>query len=215
MVIIFIVASLVTFLIGFVQYKKEKKRQLVSSRRLAYLFLWQACDNWVDFVLYPFVVGSLGVSYGFVVMFFFTLILNAVYMLANNKTEEDWTFMGSFIHLRDNDSGVWLLPYARFFKSCKLWKIRKPLCLLFSVFRRLLRKKFMGICLSKPIGFLFFSIKFDSFCAIIYLYHKSANLRDIKILSLYLLSHVICNLVWLPIAFGISSVAELIINIKI
>lgn len=212
LIIVFLIASMVFLIIGLVQVRREEKKSVVSATRFSYMFLWQAFDNWGDFVFYPFVIGLLGAFYGFVAMFFITLVLNTVYVYLNNNTEEDWTFLGSFTRLRDNDSSVWLLPYARFIKACRLWKIRKCYCFGLNVLRKILRKRIFGVNVSKPIGFLFFSIKFDSFCAIAYLYHKKVNLRDTKILSLYLLSHAICNLVWVPVALGISKAVEWIVN---
>ena len=61
--------------------------------------LWQSVDNWIDFVLYPFVLAWLGFAAGFAVMFFVTLAGNAVYIHINNSTEADWTLMNAFTNL--------------------------------------------------------------------------------------------------------------------
>ncbi len=214
MIIVFFAASLSLFVWSLIRTGKEEKKTTLSSRQFSYFFLWRSFDNWIDFIVYPFVIATLGLQMGFAAMIVLTFVVNAIYLLLNNQSEEDWTFMGLFNRLRDNDSSVWLLPYARLMKSCRLWRIRKSLAGVLFICRRILRLEIRGKKLAEPIGFLYFSVREDSFCAINYLYHKNANLRDGKVFGLYLLSHVICNLVWLPVAFGISSVIEWILNIN-
>lgn len=202
--LVFLAASAVMFIVALLRHEKDKEKRVVSSMQFSYLFLWQAADNWIDFILYPYVVGLCGIYYGFYTMVVLTLIWNTICIYLNNNSEEDWTFVWLFTHLWEKNTFVWILPYARLIRACKLWRFRKSiLCSLYAV-RKISRMKFFGIMLAKPIGFVLISIKLDSFCAINYLYRKNVNLRDMKVLGLYLLSHCICNLVWLPVAFGIS-----------
>lgn len=48
----------------------------------------------------------------------------------------------------------------------------------------------------KAIGFILLSIKFDSFYATNFLFGKGADLRKVKVLIPFLVSHAICNLAW-------------------
>jgi hypothetical protein len=156
LIIVFLIASIVMFVWSLIRCRKESKKSVVSSRQFSYYFMWRTFDNWIDFIVYPFVIGALGIHWGFGAMVVLTLVLNSIYLSLNNSSEEDWTFMGLFNRLRDNNSDVWLLPYARLMKSCYLWKIRKILSCLLSSCRKILRFEVKGKSLAKPIGFLFF-----------------------------------------------------------
>jgi hypothetical protein len=223
LIIVFLIASLIMFAVALVRREREREKGIVSSMQFSYFFLWQAVDNWIDLILYPFVVALftahygpwLGIYYGFCTMVVLTLVWNTFCIFLNNNSEEDWTFMWLFTHMWEKDSFVWILPYARLLKSCGwFWKVRRFLFCILKLVRIVSKKKFFGVKLGRPLGFLLISIKLDSFCAINYLYRKNVNLRDKKVLGLYLLSHVICNAVWLPVAFGISWSAETILKFQ-
>jgi hypothetical protein len=213
-IFVFFVISVVMFVISFIRGKQDKTG-VVSSMQVSYFFLWRAIDNWVDLMLYPTMIDEdvLDVGYGFCFMVCLTFILNTTYIKINNNSEEDWTFMGLFTRLRDNNSQVWLLPYVRLMKSCKLWWCRKCLSGFLKFCRKTLRLKIRNFDISKPLGFILFSAFKDSFYAMNFLYHKKANLRDKKICGLYVLSHVISNLVWLPVALSISFVFNWFLNL--
>lgn len=212
LILVFLATSIVMFSVSLFRLEKEKEKRVVNSRQLSFFFMWRTFDNWIDIIVYPHVLIFLGVEYGFAAMVLITFVINAVYLNLNNSSEEDWTFMSLFNRLWKNDSAVWFLPYARIIKTCWLWWARKFLCCLLNITRKTLRFKICGKSLVKPLGFLFFTIREDSFCAINFLYHKNANLRDKKVFGLYLLSHVICNLVWLPVALGLSWGIEMILK---
>ncbi len=62
--------------------------------------VWQAVDNWVDFIVYPAALITFGPLYGFLVMAVGTLGLNLVYVIVNKITQTDWTFMEAINGLR-------------------------------------------------------------------------------------------------------------------
>jgi hypothetical protein len=68
------------------------KSKTSTSSATSGFILWQAFDNWLDFALYPTVVGLLGPIHGLEVMFVVTLGTNLAYFYINSKTETDWTF---------------------------------------------------------------------------------------------------------------------------
>ncbi|PIT89298.1 MAG: hypothetical protein COU27_01080 [Candidatus Levybacteria bacterium CG10_big_fil_rev_8_21_14_0_10_36_7] len=204
---IFLFLSLLFFALGALRnWKKEKKQSgLVSQTQIAGFLLWQGFDHWINYILYPVALGVLGLVDGTIFMIGLTLLTNACYLFINNKTEEDWSFMLWITNLRDNDSMLWPYRYAKAMKVVFIGKApRRAMIKLIACVRHILRKK----SVSNAAGFLFLSVWKDSFYAINFLYHKKADLRDMNVLGLYLLSHIICNLVWVPVAGGMALVGK-------
>lgn len=90
-----LVLSLLAFIINSFRESKGETSKVATG-----FILWQAIDNWIDLIVYPFMLAWLGVTYGFIVMFFATLIGNTFYIIINNRTEHDWTLMSHFTNLK-------------------------------------------------------------------------------------------------------------------
>ncbi len=201
-IVVFLLVSLVLFGLGAWRQEKRSHKSAVSSQEVAGFFMWQAIDRWVNYLLYPAMITIFGLVNGTLVMIVVTLFSNTIYVITNNATEGDWTFMSWFTLLRDNGSHLWPLRYCRALK--RLPWLRRPLIKSLGLVRALLRVKVGRFSLANPIGYLYLSVWKDSFYAINFLYHKEADLRKPRILGLYLISHIICNMAWAPFAGLIS-----------
>lgn len=194
---------------AFRQGKKEQREGHLSAEELGGFCLWKAVDSWGNYVLYPTALGIWGISRGTLIMIFVSLGINVIYIIVNGATETDWTLMGWFIYLRDSNRFCWPLRYARLLPK----KFRRlGICGLAWV-RKALRVQLGNWKLSKPLGFIFFSFWQDSFYAINYLYGKAVKLSNPKILALFLFSHVICNVIWAPVAALITITAQTILKL--
>jgi len=202
----FLVSSLALFLFGaFRKGRQEQREGRINANQLAGFCLWKAIDAWGNYILYPTVLGIWGMWYGGLIMVAVTLLMNIAYVLTNNATETDWTMMSWFTHLRDSESIVWSSRYARLLHR----RIRRFIICILALIRKLLCVRRW---LSNVLGFVYFSIWQDSFFAMNFLYHKKVNLRSPKILGLFLISHIICNVAWLPIAGTLAYLAKYLLR---
>ena len=198
---LFLVLSLVLFLASAIRSgKKEKREGRLSPEQFSGFCLWKAVDSWGNYVLYPIVLSIWGIINGTIIMVIVTLAMNIVYIITNNATETDWTLMSWFTYLRDSDSVTWPLRYARLLHK----RIRRVTIGILALIRKTMRIKIGKWKLSNPMGFVYLSIFRDSFYAINFLYHKKVDLRKPSVLGLFLFSHLICNLAWVPIASLLS-----------
>ncbi|HVU06204.1 MAG TPA: hypothetical protein VHE10_00170 [Candidatus Paceibacterota bacterium] len=91
------------------------------------------------------------------------------------------------------------------------WTLRDTILKL-PVVRTVYDWKIGPLAVGKALGFAFFSIKFDSFTAIIYLYGKSVDLRKAKVWILFITSHVICNVAWTLLVGGLLAFAKILLK---
>ena len=205
-IVAFLLSSFVLFLFGaFRKGRQEQKEGRITANQIAGFCLWKAIDSWCNYILYPTVLGVWGLWQGSVIMIVITLILNIAYILTNNATELDWTLMSWFTHLRDSESIIWSSRYARLLHR----RVRRFVVCLLALVRKLLRVRRW---LSNVLGFVCFSMWQDSFYAMNFLYHKKVNLRSPKVFGLFLISHLICNVAWLPIAGTLAYLAKYLLR---
>ena len=204
--------SLCLFLLGALRKSRKRTSGTITEHQAAGFFLWQAFDHWCNYVLFPMFIASAGFVKGGIMMVIFSLIGNVAFIVINNATEADWTFMSWFTYLRDTESRMWPLRYCRLLKASGLFRFRKCLMCGCGYIRRAFKWKLGRFKIANAIAFLYLSVWKDSFFAINFLYHKKTDLRKIKVLSLFLVSHVICNLAWLPVAGTLGVFGKYIIN---
>jgi hypothetical protein len=182
---------------------KKKSRIMISDGQISGFLLWQWADRIVDYVVYPTVIVYFGMWKGGAIMIVFTLIGNMIYIHVNNNTDEDWTFMKWLIELRDLRSFLWINHYDHLLKKAIHLPsriLRRCAICWFAFLRQLLRVRIGRFKLSNTITFLALSTLKDSFTTMNYLFHKRVDLMNPKVMTLFLVSHVICNVAWLPIA---------------
>lgn len=193
--------SLIVFVLSALRKRKHEETNLSGFA------LWQSVDGWVNYVLYPMVIASLGVLIGGAIMIGVTLVGNIVYILVNNATTSDWTYMSLITYLRDATTHYWPLRYFTR-KKFLPFSVRRWIAIyLCGCIRRLLRLKH-----SKAIVFTYLSLWRDSFYAMIFLYHKKVDLRKPTVLSLFLISHILCNLGWLPVSWALGAAGKFILD---
>lgn len=213
LIAVLLVSSLALFAFSAWRKERQSSQGRISHRQVAGFFLWQAIDRWLNYLLYPAMIAIFGLVDGTLVMIVVTLFSNTLYIVINNATEDDWTFMSWFTFLRDSQSKLWPLRYCRLLKLKKFRKLRRPLIKLLALVRFLLRLKIGKFAVANLLACLYMSIWKDSFCVVNFLYHKKADLRKIKVLSVYLASHIVCNVAWAPIAGLIAMGVRLILNL--
>lgn len=207
---IFLFLSLLFFALSALKnWKKSSDKSLITQTEVAGFLLWQGVDRWGDYILYPVILGIYGMGTGALIMIGVTFILNTTYVIINSRTEADWTFMSWVTNLRDTSHYLWPYRYAKLAK--KMWvgkRLRRSLVCLLAGVRRLMREN----RIANPIIFIILSVWQDSFHAINFLYHKEADLRKPKVFCLYCISHIICNLSWLPVAGGMAVLGKVLWN---
>lgn len=169
--------------------------------------LWQSIDGWVNYVLYPMVIASFGLLQGGIIMIVVTLIGNVAYIMVNNVTLSDWTYMSLITYLRDATTSYWPLRYFTR-KKFLPFRARKWVAISFcGCIRRLLRLRH-----SKALVFTYLSLWRDSFYAMIFLYHKKVDLRKPSVLLLFFISHILCNVGWLPVSWALGAAGKFILD---
>ena len=121
-------------------------------------------------------------------MFFLTLIGNLVLVSLNNRTYTEWTLFEKQVQK------FWSL-----LERCVSFFDHRKYLKLFSNFVR-------GILVS--FLFLYLSAWKDSFVTIVFLFPgKNVDLKKKRVLGLFILSHVVCNVAWVLVtAWGIDLV---------
>jgi len=207
--------SLLLFVLGALKRSRDIKVRgdVITKNQVAGFILWQAFERSVNYALYPVVVVVFGIIRGGLIMIVVTFVQNIIYILVNNSTKEDWTFMSWFTFLRDSKSHVWPLRYYRVLQKLQIQTFMKFLigCLWF--LRKIFGLKIGRLELSNTVGFLYLTVWKDSFYAVNFLFHKKTDLRKAKVMGLFIVSHVICNIVWAPIARGIGFLGQYILNL--
>lgn len=227
MVVVFLLASIALFLYSAIRVcitgRKTVGSGFVTSHQVAGYLFWQAADGWLNYILFPFVLAlfcdvyglQVGAIYGISVMIGVTLVSNVIYVTVNNATETDWSFMGWITHLRDCQSTMWPLRYARLLKRSKIGHhrlVRRLAIRTLTIVRKSFGLKIKKFTLANTLIFLYLSVWRDSFYAINFVYGKKTNLRKPKVLGLFLISHVMCNLAWAPFAGLIAVGGEFILR---
>lgn len=207
--------SLFLFLLGALKQNHDSRVRVdvITNSQTAGFFLWQSIDRWVDYIFYPVIVTIFGIVRGGLIMIAVTLVQNVAYIIVNNATEEDWTFMSWFTYLRDTKSHVWPIRYYRLLRNMQIQTFRPFSIRLLWIVRKVFNLKIKRFNPSNTIGFLYLSIWRDSFYAVNFLYHKNTDLRKWKVLGLFLVSHIICNAVWAPIARVIGGIAQYVFQL--
>jgi hypothetical protein len=153
------------------------------------------------------VIASCGIVDGGTIMIGVTLIGNVAYIMVNNATTSDWTYMSLITYMRDATTKFWPLRYFNRWKWIP-FSVRKWFAIKFcGCIRRILRLKH-----SKVIVFTYLALWKDSFYAMIFLYHKKVDLRKPTVIMLFIISHILCNVGWLPISWALGAVGKLLLN---
>jgi len=203
--------SFLVILMAFLRRKKRKARRDLSKKQVGGFLIWLWVDRLVDYILYPTTLVIFGIWWGGLIMINVTLVGNVVYILINNSTEVDWTMMSLLTKLRDKRTFVWVNEWDHLLKQTihlPTRILRRIAICLCAFVRQLLRVRIGRFKFSNTVVFILMSIFQDSFKTVNYFFQKKADLRKPKVLLVFLASHVIANMAWLPVAGSIGAIVD-------